>query len=189
MIRRIAEARIPPRYPEPILRDATVLSLSFSVETAIWIINIFVVSDFVKLGLSVEVMEKNKLASVSSSSQETTTDRSHSPDGSYAFLVQSQDSVSQSALLDIDNKHNGRQKRRRTRYFLPDIKENRCLFTDCFCSPEDHAILEAEYQRNSKPDKAARNDIVNRVSLGEKEVQVSENEEHSSRYIHTCTAA
>jgi len=39
-------------------------------------------------------------------------------------------------------------------------------------SPEDHAILEAEYQRNSKPDKTARADIVNRVSLGEKEVQV-----------------
>ena len=131
-------------------------------------------------------MEKDKLASVSSTSQETTTDRSRSPEGSYAFLAHSQDSVSQSTLLDIDNKHNVRQKRRRTRYFLPDIKENKCLFTDRFCSPEDHAILEAEYQRNSKPDKAARNDIVNRVSLGEKEVQVSENEEHSSRNIHTA---
>ena len=134
-------------------------------------------------------MEKNKLAPVSSTSQETTTDSSHSPEASYAFLVHSQDSVSQSTLLNIDNKHNVRQKRRRTRYFLPDIKENKCLFTDRFCSPEDHAILEAEYQRNSKPDKAARNDIVNRVSLGEKEVQVSDNEEHSSRNIHTCTAA
>ena len=40
-------------------------------------------------------------------------------------------------------------------------------------SPEDHAILEAEYQRNPKPDKAARSEIVGRVSLGEKEVQVS----------------
>lgn len=39
-------------------------------------------------------------------------------------------------------------------------------------SPEDHAILETEYQRNPKPDKTARADIVNRVSLGEKEVQV-----------------
>ena len=131
-------------------------------------------------------MEKDKLASVSSTLQETTTDRSHSPEGSYAFLVHSQDSVSHSTLLDIDNKHNMRQKRRRTRYFLPDINENKCLFTDRFCSPEDHAILEAEYQRNSKPDKAARSDIVNRVSLGEKEVQVSENEEHTSRNIHTA---
>lgn len=40
-------------------------------------------------------------------------------------------------------------------------------------SPEDHAILEAEYEKNSKPDKAARLDIVKRVALGEKEVQVS----------------
>jgi len=39
-------------------------------------------------------------------------------------------------------------------------------------SPEDHAILEAEYQRNSKPDKATRAEIVKRVSLGDKEVQV-----------------
>lgn len=63
------------------------------------------------------------------------------------------------------------------------------MFTDRFCSPEDHAILEAEYQRNSKPDKAARTDIVNRVSLGEKEVQVSKIEEHPSRYIQVCMAS
>lgn len=41
-------------------------------------------------------------------------------------------------------------------------------------SPEDHAILEAEYQKNPKPDKVARTEIVNRVSLGEKEVQVGD---------------
>lgn len=41
-------------------------------------------------------------------------------------------------------------------------------------SPEDHAILEQEYQRNPKPDKIARTNIVNRVSLGEKEVQVGD---------------
>ena len=40
------------------------------------------------------------------------------------------------------------------------------------CSPEDQAILEGEYQRNPKPDKAARASIVSRVALGEKEVQV-----------------
>lgn len=42
-----------------------------------------------------------------------------------------------------------------------------------FLSPEDQNILEAEYARNPKPDKAARMLIVNRVALGEKEVQVS----------------
>ena len=44
--------------------------------------------------------------------------------------------------------------------------------TDALSSPEDHAILEAEYLRNPKPDKAARVEIVNRVALGEREVQV-----------------
>ena len=46
-----------------------------------------------------------------------------------------------------------RQKRRRT-------------------SPQDHALLEAAYQRNSKPDKNERIEIVSQVDLGEKEVQV-----------------
>jgi hypothetical protein len=39
-------------------------------------------------------------------------------------------------------------------------------------SPEDQATLEAEYKRNPKPDKAARMEILKKVSLGEKEVQV-----------------
>ena len=47
------------------------------------------------------------------------------------------------------------------------------MFTDSDCSPQDQVILEAEYGRNPKPDKAARMEIVSRVALGEKEVQVS----------------
>ncbi|EXJ54617.1 hypothetical protein A1O7_09958 [Cladophialophora yegresii CBS 114405] len=39
-------------------------------------------------------------------------------------------------------------------------------------SPQDHAILEAAYQKNSKPDKVQRAQIVSQVSLGEKEVQI-----------------
>jgi hypothetical protein len=39
-------------------------------------------------------------------------------------------------------------------------------------SPEDCAVLETEYQKNPKPDKATRASIVSRVSLGDKEVQV-----------------
>jgi len=42
-------------------------------------------------------------------------------------------------------------------------------------SPGDQAILEAEYETNPKPDKAARAEIVRRTALGEKEVQVSTN--------------
>ncbi|CAD6591702.1 MAG: hypothetical protein ASARMPREDX12_005382 [Alectoria sarmentosa] len=94
-------------------------------------------------------MESNERASVSSASQGTTTGSSQSPESNYEFLVHSQDSVRQNSPPD----NLIRQKRRRT-------------------SPEDHAILEAEYERNPKPDKAARIDIVNRVSLGEKEVQI-----------------
>ncbi|KAJ5103396.1 Homeodomain [Penicillium argentinense] len=71
----------------------------------------------------------------------------------YAFLVHSQKTLTQNLPPRVDNKLLARQKRRRT-------------------SPEDHAILEAEYQRNPKPDKVARGEIVNRVSLGEKEVQI-----------------
>ena len=39
-------------------------------------------------------------------------------------------------------------------------------------SKEDEEILKAEYLKNPKPDKAARMDIVGKVALGEKEVQV-----------------
>ena len=63
---------------------------------------------------------------------------------------------------------------------MANIKSKQGLLTDDSCSPEDHAILEAEYQRNSKLDKAARTDIVKRVSLGDKEVQVSKNKECTS---------
>ncbi|KUJ22720.1 uncharacterized protein LY89DRAFT_680839 [Mollisia scopiformis] len=39
-------------------------------------------------------------------------------------------------------------------------------------SPQDQAILEAEYKQNPKPNKAARAEIVEKVSLNEKEVQI-----------------
>ncbi len=39
-------------------------------------------------------------------------------------------------------------------------------------SAKDKMILEEAYKANPKPDKQARLDIVNRVSLNEKEVQV-----------------
>lgn len=42
-------------------------------------------------------------------------------------------------------------------------------------------MLESEYQRNAKPDKAARTSIVNRVSLGEKEVQVCDAKNRHSK--------
>lgn len=39
-------------------------------------------------------------------------------------------------------------------------------------SPEDQKILEEEFAKNSRPDKATRLHIVSRVTLGEKEVQI-----------------
>ncbi|OJD18591.1 hypothetical protein ACJ73_08707 [Blastomyces percursus] len=74
-------------------------------------------------------------------------------DNNYAFLVHSQKSLTQNLPPKVDNKALARQKRRRT-------------------SPDDQRILEAEYQRNPKPDRATRAEIVNRVTLGEKEVQI-----------------
>lgn len=56
---------------------------------------------------------------------------------------------------------------------MTDCEPELLLFTDEYGSPQDQAILEAEYERNPKPDKSARMGIVNRVTLGEKEVQVS----------------
>ncbi|KAF4554977.1 putative homeobox protein YOX1 [Elsinoe fawcettii] len=70
-----------------------------------------------------------------------------------AFIVHSSDSLTNNLPPNVDNKPLARQKRRRT-------------------SPEDQLILEAEYDKNPKPDKAARMDIVRRVALGEKEVQI-----------------
>ncbi|MCJ1356286.1 MAG: hypothetical protein MMC33_006280 [Icmadophila ericetorum] len=70
----------------------------------------------------------------------------------FAFLVHSQESLMNGAS-GTEYQPSARTRRRRT-------------------SPEDQAILEAEYRRNSKPDKKARMEIVSRVALGEKEVQV-----------------
>ncbi|KAK8164797.1 hypothetical protein BKA80DRAFT_308991 [Phyllosticta citrichinensis] len=76
-----------------------------------------------------------------------------SPPSSFAFLVSSPDLIQRNLPPNVDNKPLARQRRRRT-------------------SPEDQKILETEYQKNSKPDRNERLDIVRRVALGEKEVQV-----------------
>ncbi len=52
--------------------------------------------------------------------------------------------------------------------------ESHRLTADPSNSPEDYTILEAAYQKNSKPDKSERTEIVRRVALSEKEVQVCE---------------
>ena len=73
----------------------------------------------------------------------------------YAFLVHSQNTLSNTLPPDVDNEQVARQKRRRT-------------------SPEDQVILESEFEKNDKPDKAARRVLASKVKgMGEKEVQVS----------------
>ncbi|KAH0537689.1 hypothetical protein FGG08_005554 [Glutinoglossum americanum] len=78
---------------------------------------------------------------------------SNTSNNKFAFLVHSQDTLPNNLPPNVDDKPLARQKRRRT-------------------SPEDQSILEAEYEKNPKPDKAARMEIVSRVALGEKEVQI-----------------
>lgn len=99
------------------------------------------------------------------------TGSQNSEAGSFAFLVHSQGTVNLNLPPEVDNPPLVRQRRRRTR-FANNSNAIR-VRAKCSYSPEDHAILEAEYAQNSKPDKAARMSIVNRVALGEKEVQVS----------------
>ncbi|KAF2169870.1 hypothetical protein M409DRAFT_20284 [Zasmidium cellare ATCC 36951] len=90
------------------------------------------------------------------------TERS-SASGSYAFLNHSTTTVPNNLPPSVDDKPLARQKRRRT-------------------SPEDQAILEAAYKDDPKPDKTARLELVKRVALGEKEVQIwFQNRRQSSR--------
>ncbi|KAF2822269.1 hypothetical protein CC86DRAFT_373417 [Ophiobolus disseminans] len=73
--------------------------------------------------------------------------------GALAFLVHSQETVANKMPPGVDNKALARQRRRRT-------------------SKEDEDVLKAEYLKNPKPDKAARLEIITKVALGEKEVQI-----------------
>jgi len=120
---------------------------------------------------------------------QTSSSPAASGNTSFAFLVHSQDTIPNNLPPDVDNKPLARQRRRRTRYavfILPSSLERVRLYyeqhvhsyhitstlTKVRCSPEDQIILEEEFLKDSKPDKAARTRIVERVALGEKEVQV-----------------
>jgi len=78
-------------------------------------------------------------------------------------------SENESSQLDFVG--GSKQKRRRTRFVLDSLVGERWL-NNRLCSPRDHAILESAYQKNSKPDKEGRLNLVKQVDLGEKEVQV-----------------
>ncbi|KAJ8612335.1 hypothetical protein MRB53_037545 [Persea americana] len=86
--------------------------------------------------------------SLLSSSPPTSSDNS-----SFAFLVHSQDTLPRNLPPAVDNKLLVRQRRKRT-------------------SAEDQIVLEAEFQKDPKPDKASRRRIAGLVALGDKEVQI-----------------
>ncbi|KAF2710006.1 hypothetical protein K504DRAFT_377165 [Pleomassaria siparia CBS 279.74] len=113
-------------------------------------------------------------SSLQSSSPSSSANSTNSNEG-IAFLVHSQRTVEQGLPYVISNKPLARQKRRRT-------------------SKEDEDILRAEYVKNCKPDKAARMQIVNKVSLAEKEVQIwfqnkRQNDRRRSRPLHPSSSA
>jgi Homeodomain len=101
----------------------------------------------------------------------------------FAFLIHSQTSLMQHLPPTVDTAMTARQKRRRTRYVYSSLTHQLRVAVTRYPSeilltardsPEDHAVLEAAYQENSKPDKSERMEIVKRVTLTEKEVQVCE---------------
>ena len=116
-------------------------------------------------------MEIDESLPSSTASENATTTNTQS-DAEYATPILSQKDVNQSLALDADNEQSCRQRRRRTRYKSSDTTRNPSVYS-MSDSPQDQAILEAHFERNPKPDKAARMGIVSRVALGEKEVQVS----------------
>ena len=78
--------------------------------------------------LSVVIMERTNSTPPSSASQDTMKVNSDGQGGQFAFLVHSQDSVSQNTPPDVDDQRLTRQRRRRTRYNPPNIRyENYCL--------------------------------------------------------------
>ncbi|KAH7385927.1 hypothetical protein BKA66DRAFT_415568 [Pyrenochaeta sp. MPI-SDFR-AT-0127] len=113
--------------------------------------------------------------SSSPASLRTANGRRPSLTGQLAFLVHSPETVANHMPPEVDNKALARQKRRRT-------------------SKEDEDVLKAEYLKNQKPDKAARLEIVRRVALGEKEVQIwfqnkRQNDRRRSRPLEPSSSA
>lgn len=86
-----------------------------------------------------------------------------------------------SSFQSTSSERHPKGKRKRTAYVAHTTRDlgkkhgaRRAITNQCpaCSSAKDKAILEAAYNANPKPDKAARLDIVKRVSLNEKEVQV-----------------
>ncbi|KAL6715647.1 Homeobox protein yox1 [Lecanora helva] len=114
-------------------------------------------------------MESNENISPVLTSEKLVNSTSEGQNRGHAFIVHRRDCFNGQVLPDIDKAQIVRQKRRRT-------------------SPQDQAVLEAEFERDPKPDKSARLSIVNRVALGEKEVQLCSNTTPSSSASTTASS-
>ena len=97
----------------------------------------------------------SKKAHGSSNGRQSSTMAGHvsSSPPAYAFITHSQEGLRNNRPPMIDNAGLARRRRRRT-------------------SQHDQAILEEEYRKCDRPDKARRREIAAMVEMGDKEVQV-----------------
>ena len=86
--------------------------------------------------LSIKTMERTNSTPPSSASQDTTKVNSDGQGGQFAFLVHSQDSVSQNTPPDIDDQRLTRQRRRRTRYNPPNGRHKNCCLLIAVAAPK-----------------------------------------------------
>lgn len=89
----------------------------------------------VSLSPSVETMERRNSTPPSAASQDTMKINSDGQGGQFAFLVHSQDSVSQNTPPDVDDQRLTRQRRRRTRYNPHNIRHEDCCLLSAFTAP------------------------------------------------------
>ena len=88
-------------------------------------------------------------------------------DTSVPVFVHSRVSMAEAGEGSLTKPH----KRKRTRYVLPAPCTIGSI-TNPLSSPRDHALLEAAYLKNSKPDKIERLSLLSQIQLSGKEVQV-----------------
>ncbi|KAJ2898807.1 uncharacterized protein MKZ38_003627 [Zalerion maritima] len=105
-------------------------------------------------------------------------------DSSFMSTISSHSSNADASLISqVSTASHEQERRRRKRttrvesspnstFFLNEHNQTNSVNFALFCSTQDKAILEAAYQTDTKPDKQARLDIVSRVSMNEKEVQI-----------------
>ena len=106
-----------------------------------------------KAGINDRVTSKKAHGSSNGRQSSTMAGHVSSSPPAYAFITHSQEGLRNNRPPMIDNAGLARRRRRRT-------------------SQHDQAILEEEYRKCDRPDKARRREIAAMVEMGDKEVQV-----------------